>query len=310
MRVLLIVLLALGTAGIGCADELEDAYKSLKAAEAAKDADGVIKWAAATSALARKAASAQKPDLKDVEDAEDVLKAWQQRIDYAKQVDTYTEYALYALAVQDPNKAIPLIEALEKSNEKSEYLIKAYPTYLVALARSNQQPKMLEAAERGLTRDPASEDIMLILADGYWRNKQPEKALPHAAKLIELMESKPKPAAVDEATWDKKKKTILVNAYVISGVIQADKRMYADADKNLRAAIPLVSDQPAMAGQAYFYLGVSNYNLAKATKNPKLLKIALDFSEKAASYAGPYKDSAVKNYNSIKAEMSGQPLRK
>lgn len=59
---------------------------ALKAVEAKKDAAAVKGWAVRTSALARKTAAAPKA-------AEESDAAVKDRIDYAKQVDVYTEYA-------------------------------------------------------------------------------------------------------------------------------------------------------------------------------------------------------------------------
>ena len=36
-----------------------------------------------------------------------------------------------------------------------------------------------------------------------------------------------------------------------------------DADKHLRAALPMIKDNPAMNGAALFYLGVANFELGK-----------------------------------------------
>ena len=67
-----------------------------------------------------------------------------------------------------------------------------------------------------------------------------------------------------------------------------------------------------MLGPALFYLGVVNYQLAKTGKTPNkaALQDAARFSEQSAAIPGPFQQSAVKNYNSIRAELSGQPVRK
>src|SRR5260370_40252971 len=90
-------------------DELEDAYAKLKEAQTKKDVDEVKKWAAETSKLARALVSAPQPT-----DASEV-DTWKQRVAYGKDVDTYTEYALSATAMQsaaEPAKAIALVDAL------------------------------------------------------------------------------------------------------------------------------------------------------------------------------------------------------
>src|SRR4051794_19010226 len=77
------------------ADLLDAAYANLKAAEAKKDADGVIEWSAKTVDLAKKVTAADQAE-------------------HAKDVAKYSEYALYAVAAQesDPAKTMKLVEAL------------------------------------------------------------------------------------------------------------------------------------------------------------------------------------------------------
>src|SRR3954468_9329266 len=68
------------------AADIDAAYANLKAAEGKQDAAGIIKWSAATSQIARKTAAAPQSAGEDAAE-------WKQAVDYAKQVDTYTEYA-------------------------------------------------------------------------------------------------------------------------------------------------------------------------------------------------------------------------
>ena len=96
-----------------------------------KDPDLVLKWSAKTSELAQKVvASPQPTDADEVEN-------WKARVDYARQVNTYTEYSLYAMALQtaDPKKQVELIEALQQRNPKSEYLAKAVEHSLSPIRR-------------------------------------------------------------------------------------------------------------------------------------------------------------------------------
>src|SRR5450759_304881 len=94
-------------------DDLDVSYNNLKAAEGKKDHDPIKKWALQTSQIARKTISAAKPGNEDDKN----------RADYARQVDTYCEYSLYATALQSTavNKTLELVEALEKLNPRSQY---------------------------------------------------------------------------------------------------------------------------------------------------------------------------------------------
>src|SRR5215469_2142609 len=99
------------------ADDLDDALAALKQAEPSKDAAKVKELAAAAHTTARKYEGPAPADA----DKE----SYEARQRYAKDVDHYSEYALYALASQmrsNPNVAEDLINTLEKQNPKSEYL--------------------------------------------------------------------------------------------------------------------------------------------------------------------------------------------
>ena len=287
------------------ADELETAYNNLKAAEGKKDVAEVVKWAGETSKLAREAAAKPEP-------ASDAEKgSWKSRVDWAKQVDTYAEYALYALALQPVGAAnvASLVEALEEQNPRSQYLPQLAAPYLMALNQSNRAGEIVAAAQRRLEFDPENEDLLLVLADGYLSAKQPDKALPMALKLTEVMEAKAKPEAVPDEIWRKKKAGALGRGYWIAGMVYADQKKHAEADKALRAALPHLED-PAMTGPAAFYLGIANYEMGKATKNRARLAEALKYSEQSGAIPGPYQAAAQKNAKSIRAELPPAPKKR
>src|SRR5579864_3332039 len=82
------------------AEDMETALATLKAAEAKKDPDLVKKWSNTTGGIAQKVIASPQP--KD----EDEVEEWKKRVAFAKQVNTYSEYALYAMVGQttDPRK--------------------------------------------------------------------------------------------------------------------------------------------------------------------------------------------------------------
>jgi hypothetical protein len=85
------LLVSLAYAGLACAapDELEDSYKALKDAEGKKDPDRLKESRAGDFEIwrARVIASKQPEDADEVE-------TWKGRVEFAKGVDKYTEYAL------------------------------------------------------------------------------------------------------------------------------------------------------------------------------------------------------------------------
>jgi tetratricopeptide (TPR) repeat protein len=280
-------------------DAVEVAYNNLKAAEAMNDSEAVVKWSAETSRVARKELAASQQGASD-----------QARLDYAKQVDTYTEYSLYAMSlkVTDPAKIIALTESLEQRNPQSAYLSKGYGRYLTALRQSGQPEKAGTAAQREVERDPSNEEALVIAADYSMHNKQYEKALEYSKKLAEVMQSKSKPEETNEADWAKKKQTLLPMAYWIQGVSHNAQNQFADADKVLRNALPLVQNDDRLQGMVLFQLGVADFQLGKSSKNPALMKQALKFSQRSAALKSPVQTDAQNNVKAISRAL-GVPSR-
>lgn len=278
-------------------DDVEAAFYNLKAAEAKKDPDLVIKWSAAAAPIAKKAVAAKKPE--DMEDED-----WKQALEFAKGVGTYTEYALYstALQVSDSGAVMRLVEELEKRNEQSQYLPQVLGRFAGAARQANALDRLVAVGERAVSRNQLNEDVLLALADYYMNRKEPDKAVEYALKVPEFLASKPKPEGFADADWEKKKNTSIGLAHWMAGVALAGQSKWAPADKELRAALPLIGDNDQLKAGALFYLGLANYRMGKATKNRKVIDEALRFSQQAAAIKGPYAGQAANNVKVIKSE--------
>jgi tetratricopeptide (TPR) repeat protein len=223
-------------------------------------------------------------------------------------MDTYSEYSIYAtmLKTTDPAKIIALVEPLEQRNPKSEYLSKSYGMYLNALRKTGQDDKAGAAAEKEADRDPNNEDVLLIAADYNMQRQNQDKALVYATKLSEVMQAKAKPAELGDADWEKKKETMLGASYWIQGVVYSGQKNYAQADKTLREALPLIKGDSQMLGIGLFHLGVADYELGKSTKKRALLRDALKFSQQSAAIKSPLQAQALANVKAISRQVGGR----
>ncbi|MCS7023953.1 MAG: hypothetical protein NZV14_04085 [Bryobacteraceae bacterium] len=280
-------------------DDLSTSHNCLKAAEGKKDPDAIRRWAASTSALARKIAATPKPADADAEEE------WKSNVDYAKQVDTYTEYALYvaALGAQDPTKRIALIEALQAQSPQSQYIRQLEGLYFLALRQAQQNDKAIAVAEKVLEREQTNEDMLLAVMDHYYNKKQnPDKVIAYGNKLAELMSSKPKPEGVSEADWEKRKRLMIGMGYWMSGMTYASQNKHVETDRDLRKALPLVSDNDQLKAQALFYLALANYRLGEPRNDKKLIAEALRFNQQCAAIKSPFQATARKNAAAISAQ--------
>jgi hypothetical protein len=281
-------------------EQLTAAFDNLKAAEAKKDSSAIIKWATETSKLARVVINASASG--DAEDAADL----KSRLDFAKQINTYSDYALYAGALQvaDPATRIQFFEALEQQSPKSEYVSKLYAVYIAALTQTGKQAKLFPFAEKAIANDPSNEELLAILADGAMTRKQWDRAATYGARLASVLANHPKPEGYSAADWERRKVALQARGYWIAGIAFSNQNKHSLADTNLRAALPLVKGDPQMLAATLFYLGVSDYGLARATHNRVMMQQALDFSQQAANMASPYQQLAAQNAWAIKGELT------
>ena len=279
------------------AGDLEKSYASLKQAESSKDAAQVKKLAVETIALAKQA------EKEPVATEGDEAAAKKQQVEYLRSIELHCEYALVASALQSPpDVTIDLVTTLEGLNPKSRYLDEAYGPYMVALTKTGEAAKVPEVAAKALVNFPDNEDLLLVMADHSLGAKQMDRALAYANRLVNVLSHHPRPEGMPAAAWNQKCAESLAHGHWIAGVISGDKGKYVDADKHLRAALPMIKDNPAMNGAALFYLGVANFELGKMTLDKARVLEGEKFSEQAAAIPGALSQQAWKNAQIMKTE--------
>jgi|SRR5579872_722360 len=272
-------------------EDLATALTTLKAAEAKKDPDQVKKWSATAAGIAQKVAAASKPADEEEED-------WKKHVEFAKQVNTYSEYSLYAMALQttDPRKKADLIETLYARNPQSQYSAQLIPLALQAYQQVNDTDAGIALAEKVLAKDPTNDAMLLVAANGYMqKNKEPDKVIAYSGKLVEVMNAKPKPDGVTDADWASRKASTIGLAHYFPGKVYFNQKKYGQADKELRIALPLLESNPALKPEVLFLLGFSDYKL----ENPM---DALKYLQQCAAIRSPFQAQAAKNVTVIKSQ--------
>ncbi len=276
-------------------DHLEAAHQNLKAAEAKKDPDLIRKWSDRTSQIARKVMASPQP--KEADEVDE----WKRGVDFAKQLDTYTEYSLYAAALQtqDPRKRIELAESLGARTPKSQYSGQAAQIQFDAYRQLGDNARLLAFSEKTLQTDQSSEDMLAMVSNEYVEKKRdPDKVVAYSAKIVELMNTKPKPEGVSDEDWARKKKTLSGLAHYMSGLAQYNQKKYSPADKELRAAIPLVEGNDQLKAATLFYAGLANYSM-------KNIPDALRFNQQCAAIKSPYQAKAAENVKVMRQQGAG-----
>jgi tetratricopeptide (TPR) repeat protein len=271
--------------------DLEPALAALKAAEAKKDPAVVRKWAVLASDLARKRVQGSKgPDEDD--------ELFKQRVDFAKQLDTYTEYALYASALQTPeaaNKAA-LLKTLDERAPESKYLQQSYGLYFQALIQTGDIAAAVPVAEKAIAAGLASEEMLASASDFHLRqNKEPQKVFDYSSKLMQLAATRPKPDGVSDSDWEKRKNYFLGAAHWFTGALLVSQTKYAEGDKELRAALPLLEGNNEVKAGALYNLGIANQGLKNYPE-------AMKFYEQCTAIQGPFQPLAASVLKTLKAK--------
>ena len=266
----------------GNPEDLDSSYNSLKAAVEKKDVAAVKKLSALTSEFARKIISAPDAD--------------KERVQHAKEIDKYAEYALSAMAVveTDPKTVIDLTETLQQRNPKSEYLGSVIAKYTAVQTQGGHPEKGAALAEQIIKAQPSNADALLIAADYNMSKNRMAQAGTYAVRAVEIL-SRKKGEAGNEA--------LLGHANYIAGVAYGAQTKWPQANQSLQAALPSLKGNPAAQGYALFYLGLANYQLGKMTMNKAQMRQALTYFEQCAAISGPMQGQASQNVSAIRAEL-------
>ena len=187
--------------------------------------------------------------------------AWKQEVEYAKQVAQYADYALFRAAMEsrDPEGDDRTGRgAAGSAVPDSEYTGKvarsrcSWPT-----GRPARTTRRSRWRRRSLATDQTNEDMLLVVADNYLQQKkEPEKVHAYSAKIVEIMATKPKPEGTSDADWAARKNLVTGLAHYMSGKLYSDENKHAQADQELRKALPLVESNPALKPETLFLLGL------------------------------------------------------
>jgi hypothetical protein len=112
------------------------------------------------------------------------------------------------------------------------------------------------------------------------------------------------------AAWETKRSTMLGRGYWYSGVAASMRNDFFNADRNLRAALPLIAGNEEFQAAAWFYLGVADYQLGRQALNRQQLMDAAKFSDQAAATKSQYARQAWSNANLIRQELDKMSARR
>lgn len=285
MRIAVLGLIALS--GMAwAAPDLNDDFASLKQAVAGNDAAKVKTLAPQVSKQSR-AIIAKGDESADV-------------VEFAKGADDYADYALAVVAVKasDPKVTVDLGDVLLTQNNKSKYVDTLAGTYLAALGKDSAA-KAATGAQKILAGRPENEDALYYAMAANPAN---------AGKLVAVMSKKPKPEGMTDADWAAKKDAYLGAGYFYGGAAACGAQRWAECERDMKAAEPLVKGQ--QLGSAYFYLGLADYQLGTLTQDRTKLQTALKYSQQSAAIPGPMQAQASNNVAVMQKQLGTGAAKK
>jgi tetratricopeptide (TPR) repeat protein len=285
--------------------DLTSSLEALKDAVAKNDPAPIKQLAADTFVVTREVLAAPNPTDPAELDAAKKQKA------FAREVESYAEYAVFATAVKaEPAVTIDLLVFLEQQSPKSKYMGEAYAAYFYALQQTGESAKILPIAEKALVNQPNQEDLLLVLCDNALTRKQTPRAAVYAERLVASMAKRSKPDSMSAADWERKRSLALGRGYWVAGLAHGEKNEHFQCDKDFKAALPFIKDNPQLLAPAYFYLGVSNYHLGRSAMNRAQILAAAKYSEQCATIPGPYQSQAWTNTHLMRTEADRMVARK
>lgn len=277
---------------------MDVSYYALKAAVAKNDVAETEKWSARTSEAAQKLANPATPP------ADDDAKHQQE---YAKEVNEYSQYALYVVALKaQPKEVVALVDEMEKQDPKSQYLSLVSGSYFTALEKTGEGAKACPAADRMSAGSSKNVEAMLFAADCSMRAQKGAGMIAYGEKALGALGSRTKEAGMSDAEWATKKEEMEGSAHWYVGVGYSLEGKYGPANKTLRTALPMLKSNEQLRGMALFYLGLANYSLGKAIGDRGQMRQGMQFFQQSAAINNPLQGQASKNAKLVQGELGGR----
>lgn len=226
----------------------------------------------------------------------DWAKMQQDNQELAKDSHDYAVWAFFQLLprVTDPAKQIALLDAFLKvyPEQEKDNAAQVNMVYFDAYRTQGNFDKTLEAGDKVVAADPSN--VRVLNTEGLiyaFAVPHPDKAADCAQKALTAAQGMKKPDGVDDAAFKKDQDMQLGMAHLVLGynsLLRAPKTgKLAPAIQELKLATTLLNDNPALEGQALFYLA-NGYEMG----SPANHRAAAEALTKSVSLPGPMQGPA------------------
>lgn len=206
----------------------------------------------------------------------------------------------------DPAKRIQVLDNFVKTypDAEKDNAAQVNSAYFQAYQMQGNLPKAVEYGDKAIAADPnnvvVGNTMGMIYAFGP--TPSPDKAADYAQKALTAAQALKKPEGVDDAVFKRDQNNQMGIAHLVLGnaafaKAQALKtKKFAPAIEEFKAAGDLLEGNPALQGQALYYLAFSYESGAPANHHA-----ALDALNKAVTLPGPFQAQAQALLPKVKA---------
>ncbi len=241
--------------------------------------------------------------------AEEWAKIQKDAAELAKDSHDYAVWAFFQVIprVTDSAKRIQDLDEFLKTYPEAEKdnALQVDSLYFQSYQSAGNLDKTVEYGDKIIALDPANVEALNMVGfiyAFYMPHPQPDKGATYAQKALAAAQTRAKPGGMDDATFQKNQNTEKGMAHLTIGydaLVRAPKTLkIVPAINELKIAAPLLADNPALQGQALFYLA-NAYEMG----TPAYHRGAYDALAKAVTLPGPMQGQAQALLKKVKAAM-------
>jgi tetratricopeptide (TPR) repeat protein len=263
-------------------DNFTNGVNMVHAAQEKGDTDKLFSYGDKVAGILKRYQDVPAPEGKSQPDWDNQKK---QALQNAHESVIYVQQLIFNGAYQTPDvtKRAALLVRFAQMFPDSPYANQAMGVAAASYRQTQNAPKMLEAANGVLTKDPDNVGMLILLADYYSeKGEQLDKAETYAKKAASVLDAAKKPDGLTDEQWQQQSALQKGLALSALGQVNIQKKNNAQAVENLKTAAPLLKPDANSYARNQYRLGFALLNLKKVPE----AKAALT---DAASVESPYK---------------------
>jgi tetratricopeptide (TPR) repeat protein len=263
-------------------DNFSNGVNMVRAAQEKGDTDKVFSYGDKVAEIVKRYKDAPAPEGKSAADWDNTKK---QTLANAHDNIIYVQQLIFnsAYSTPDVTKRATLLARFAQMFPDSPYADQAMGVAAASYRQTQNTPKMLEAANGVLAKDPNNVAMLILLADYYSeKGEQLDKAEAYSKKAAAALETAKKPEGLTDEQWQQQSSLQKGLALSALGQVNIQKKANAQAVDNLKAAGPLLKADAGSYARNQYRLGYALLNLKRIPE----AKAALT---DAASVDSPYK---------------------